>query len=85
MNAILNKNCESLRGCTIYVTLFPCNECAKLIIQSRIQEVIYLSDAHKDADNMVASRRLLSLANVKCWQHKPAAPRIVLDFESECI
>jgi deoxycytidylate deaminase len=39
MNAIMNKNGESLRGCTIYVALFPCNECSKLIIQAGIVEV----------------------------------------------
>ena len=44
MNAILNKNCESLHGCRMYVTLFPCNECAKLIIQSRISEVVFISN-----------------------------------------
>lgn len=41
MNAILNKNLASAKGCTIYVTLFPCNECAKFIIQSGIKKVVY--------------------------------------------
>ena len=50
MNAILNKNCESLQGCRMYVTLFPCNECAKLIVQSRMVEVVYLSDAQINTD-----------------------------------
>jgi len=43
MNAILNKNSERVKGCAIYVALFPCNECAKLIIQSGIKQVIYFS------------------------------------------
>jgi deoxycytidylate deaminase len=43
MNAILNKNAEKLKGCTIYVALFPCNECAKLIIQSGIRKVLTLT------------------------------------------
>ena len=50
MNAIMNKNCSSLEGCRIYTTLFPCNECAKLIVQSRMREVVYLSDAQRDTE-----------------------------------
>ena len=61
MNAILNyrgskKDLESAR---IYVDLFPCNECAKIIIQSGIKEVIYLSDKYAHSENNIASRRLL--------------------------
>jgi dCMP deaminase len=48
MNAILNKNSASLKGCRIYVALFPCNECTKLIIQSGITEVVYYSDKYHD-------------------------------------
>lgn len=80
VNCILNKNCESLAGCRMYVTLFPCNECAKLIIQSRIAELVFFSDAHKDQDSMKASRRMLKLAGVKTWQHRPSVPRISIDF-----
>ena len=47
MNAILNKNSADVERCTIYVALFPCNECAKMIIQSGIKEVVYLSDKHR--------------------------------------
>lgn len=83
VNAILNKNCESLAGCRIYVTLFPCNECAKLIIQSRIREVCFLSDSHKNSDAMRASRRMLDMAGVAVSQHRPAASKIVIDFASE--
>ena len=83
VNAILNKNCESLAGCRIYVTLFPCNECAKLVIQSGIREVVFLSDSHKNSDAMKASRRMLAMAGVGVSQHKPAASKIVIDFASE--
>ena len=65
-----------------YVTLHPCNECAKLIIQSRIAEVVFFSDAHKDDNSMTASRRMFELAGVKTRQHRPAVPRVVLDFEA---
>jgi dCMP deaminase len=67
MNAIMN--CAMLpKECTIYVTLFPCNECAKLIIQSGIKKVVYLSDKYKNADNMVASRILLQKSGVEFIQ-----------------
>jgi dCMP deaminase len=62
-NAILNAT-VSLEGSTLYVTLFPCNECAKLIIQSGIKAVIYLKDKYHDRDSFVASRRMFDAANV---------------------
>ena len=65
MNAILNKNSADVKGCTMYVALFPCNECAKLVIQSGIAEVVYVSDKYRDKPEMVASRRLLDMAGVK--------------------
>ena len=80
MNAILNKNCESLQGCRMYVTLFPCNECAKLIIQSGIREVVYMSDKCHAQPAFVASRRLLALARVACRRLAPKHQRIVLDM-----
>ncbi|XP_061704592.1 deoxycytidylate deaminase-like isoform X2 [Cydia pomonella] len=48
LNAILNKNSVDVKGCSIYVTLLPCNECAKIIIQSRIKEVVYLNEKMKE-------------------------------------
>ena len=65
LNAILNKNSIDLKGCIIYVALFPCNECAKLIIQSGISEVVYVNDKYHDKDEMKASRKLLEMAGVK--------------------
>ena len=65
-NAILNiRNGSSLKNCTVYVTLFPCNECAKAIIQTGIKKVIYLSDKYKDQTSTIASKKLLDLAGVK--------------------
>ena len=66
MNAILNfrGSKKDLENSKIYVDLFPCNECAKIIIQSGIKEVIYLSDKYKDAENNIASRRLFDECNV---------------------
>ena len=70
MNAILNyrgyrKEFENAR---IYVDLFPCNECAKIIIQSSIKEVIYLSDKYKDSENNIASRKLFDRCGVSYKQ-----------------
>ena len=65
LNAILNNDSGSLKDSRIYVTLFPCNECAKAIIQSGIKEVIYLSDKYAHTDEVVASRRLFDMVKVK--------------------
>lgn len=65
-NAILNiRNGSSLKGCTVYVTLFPCNECAKAIIQTGIERVVYLSDKYSDHVSTRASKKLLDVAGVK--------------------
>ncbi|CAM9168129.1 unnamed protein product [Ectocarpus fasciculatus] len=82
MNAILNKNSADVKGCLIYVALFPCNECAKLIIQSGIREVVYLSDKYRETNSMKASRRLFDLSGVKCRQHIPKQDKITIDFSS---
>lgn len=63
-NAILNST-RNLEGSTAYVTLFPCNECAKLIVQSGIKEIFYLDDIHHDSKETVASRKILDMAGVK--------------------
>mmetsp|Transcript_70933 Transcript_70933/g.122960 ORF Transcript_70933/g.122960 Transcript_70933/m.122960 type:complete len:310 (+) Transcript_70933:71-1000(+) len=73
LNAVLNKNAESCRGCRLYTTLFPCNECAKVIIQAGIRRVVYASDKHRRRISDQASRRLFSLAGVETRQHKPEA------------
>lgn len=65
MNAILNKNSAEVKGCTMYVALFPCNECSKIVIQSGVQEIVYVSDKYHDKPAMKASRRLLDMAGVK--------------------
>ena len=62
LNAILNSAHSDLRGSRVYVTLFPCNECAKAIIQSGIREIIYLSDKYHDTNASIASRRLFNMA-----------------------
>lgn len=63
-NAILNST-SSLTNCKMYVTLFPCHECAKLIIQSGIKELIYLEDKYQNTDSTIASKRMLDSSLVK--------------------
>ncbi len=63
LNAILNSP-RSLKGCTLYVSLFPCNECAKAIIQAGIKKVIYESDKYCGTDGNVVSKRLFDETGV---------------------
>ena len=65
LNAILNNDSGSLKGTKIYVTLFPCNECAKAIIQSGIKEIVYEDDKYNGTDSDIASKRMLDAAGVK--------------------
>lgn len=81
LNAILNASGKKLAGSCLYVALFPCNECAKAIIQSGIKEVIYLSDKYHDTPSMTASRRMLDSAGIKYRQIKPTKSSIVLSFK----
>lgn len=69
-NAILNAN-ASVRDCRLYVTLFPCNECAKLIIQSGIKEVVYDSDRYAEVDIFKASKEMLTESGIKLRQYSP--------------
>ncbi|XP_060782562.1 uncharacterized protein LOC132889765 isoform X2 [Neoarius graeffei] len=64
LNAIMNKTSADVKGCTIYVTLFPCNECAKAIIQSGIRGVVYLSNKYAEREETKASRRMLETAGI---------------------
>ena len=71
MNAILNtRNGTALRGCTLYVSLFPCNECAKAIIQVGIKEIVYVSNKYKDSFAVQASMKMLNLAGIKIRQYE---------------
>ena len=80
LNAILNFRGGSLEGATIYVTLFPCNECAKAIIQSGISEIVYLYDKYADTPETIASKRMLESAGVRTTQLKLQRETITIDF-----
>jgi dCMP deaminase len=64
LNAILNRSAGNLQGCRLYVTLFPCNECAKAIIQSGIREVIYYDNKYANSEATQASRRMFEMTKV---------------------
>ena len=83
LNAILNASGRDLRGARIYVALFPCNECAKAIIQSGIKEVVYLSDKYADTPATQASKLMLRTAGVKLTQMSPDLAEVVLDYRVE--
>ncbi|XP_055853750.1 probable deoxycytidylate deaminase [Episyrphus balteatus] len=80
-NAILNKNSANLTGALLYTTLFPCNECTKIIIQSGIKEVIYVSDKHHEKPTYHASKRMLDAVGIKHRRYTPTKKKIVLDFD----
>jgi len=65
VNAVLNKNSSNVKDCTIYVALFPCNQCAKVIIQSGIKTVIYMSDKYAHKVETIAAKRMFDAAGVK--------------------
>lgn len=83
LNAILNASGKSLHGAKIYVDLFPCNECAKAIIQSGISEVIYLSDKYADTPGTQASKWMMKAAGVKMHQLQPETEEITLNYVVE--
>ena len=83
LNAILNANDRDLRGSKLYVALFPCNECAKAIIQSGVKELYYLSDKYADTPTTKASKRMLDAAGVKYTRLRPSISSITLDFIPE--
>ena len=80
LNAILNARGKNLKGARLYVDLFPCNECAKAIIQSGIAEVVYLYDKYADSPATVASKKMLTSAGVKLRQFTTGRDSITLDF-----
>ncbi|MFA5562169.1 MAG: deaminase [Eubacteriales bacterium] len=80
LNAILNARGKNLSGATIYVDLFPCNECAKAIIQSGIAEIVYLSDKYAQTEMTLCSKRMLNAAGVRLRRLVAGDKKIVLDY-----
>lgn len=78
LNAILNYRGGSLEGAKLYVTLFPCNECAKAIIQAGIKTVVYACDKYADQANVLASKRMLRAAGVAFYQYESTGREITI-------
>ena len=80
LNAILNYRGGNLEGSKIYVSLFPCNECSKAIIQSGICEIIYDDDKYPDSESVIASKRMLSSAGVKFRRYRRSGRKIEIEL-----
>ncbi len=80
LNAILNFRGGTLEGSTLYVSLFPCNECAKAIIQAGIRTVVYDSDKYADSDTTVASKRMFDAAGVRYYQYQHTGRRVEVEL-----
>ena len=80
LNAILNRGDVSLANSILYVTLFPCNECAKAIIQSGIKEIVYMSDKYASEANTIVSKRLFDMVGINYRQYKPTGRTIHIEL-----
>ncbi len=76
LNAILNYRGGSLEGAKIYVSLFPCNECAKAIIQAGIKTIVFSCDKYADTEPVIASKRMLDAAGVRYYQYQPTGREV---------
>jgi len=76
LNAILNYRGGSLEGSKLYVTLFPCNECAKAIIQAGIKSLIFFDDKYHNLPATIASRRMLKAAGIEVKKYSPTGRSI---------
>ena len=79
LNAILNYTGNKLTGARVYVSLFPCNECAKAIIQAGIREIIFLSDKYAESESVRASKRLFDLTGVTYRPYHPSHKSVTLE------
>jgi dCMP deaminase len=81
LNAVLNAITTDLRRCRIYVGLFPCNECTKVILQSGISEIIYLSDKYRETDQVRAAKIMLDKSpNITYRQMRTSLESLAIHF-----
>lgn len=80
LNAILNYRGGSLEGTKLYVSLFPCNECAKAIIQAGIETVVYADDKYDGTPMNIASKRLFDAAGVRYYKYNPTGRKVNLEL-----
>lgn len=79
LNAILNYRGGSLEGAKLYVSLFPCNECAKAIIQAGIKTIVYDCDKYADTPAVIASKRMLDAAGVRYYKYNRTGRKITIE------
>ena len=79
LNAILNSS-TSVNGCTLYVTLFPCNECAKAIIQSGIRKIIYLCDKYNNTDGNKVAKKIFDTCGIEYKEYKKTNRKLEIDL-----
>ena len=79
LNAILNSK-TNVDGCKLFVTLFPCNECAKVIIQSGIKEIVYLSDKYNGTNENLAAKKMFDVCKIKYKKYEPKGKEIKLEL-----
>lgn len=80
LNAILNYRGGSLDNAKMYVTLFPCNECAKAIIQSGIKTLVYECDKYSETDSVIASKRMLNAAGVRYYKYQATGRKMEIEL-----
>jgi dCMP deaminase len=79
LNAILNTT-SSLKGSTLYVTLFPCNECAKAIIQSGIKKVVYMDNKYAGTDENLAAVKMFDMVGIECVKYEKSGKNITVEL-----
>lgn len=80
LNAILNNKGTNLENGIIYVALFPCNECAKAIIQTGIKEIVYMSDKYDGTDENIVSKKMLDCCGVTYRKYEPKGIEIKIEL-----
>ena len=80
LNAILNSNMGNLSGSTLYVTLYPCNECAKAIIQSGIKRIVYRENKYANTEAVKASAILFTKCGIRVDEYEPSGKQVTLDL-----
>uniref|UniRef100_A0A1A9Z2Z0 Probable deoxycytidylate deaminase n=1 Tax=Glossina pallidipes TaxID=7398 RepID=A0A1A9Z2Z0_GLOPL len=80
-NAILNSNCKSLKNTRMYTTLFPCNECSKLILQTGISQVYYISDKYAEKPEFQASKIMLDAGGIVYKKYKPIMNEFTINID----
>ena len=80
LNAILNSKGKIFKTAVLYTTLFPCNECAKAIIQSGIEKIIYKENKYKDKDSFIAAKKMFDLSGVKYFKYNLKQKEIKIEI-----